>query len=146
MSKFASFPTSLAEPPAAPTDPVVGKTLDLVKTLIESLPPAAKEQLLCELAVSQRSAIAPRAGEVLGTVLRFISNRKDFTITELRQRIEAQHLGASSKAIYNAIGYLTRKQHIRRIGYGRYIIDGLPFVTADELGGQPSITEQDLDD
>ena len=127
-------------------DPRVEQTLALVKTLIDSLPPQAREHFLREVAESLRPAVAPRAGEVLGTIVRFLSNRKDFTVAELKRQIDEQGVAASAKAIYNAIGYLTRKQHIRRVGYGRYLIDGIPVVTADEVGGQPSITEGDLDD
>jgi hypothetical protein len=129
-----------------PDDPRVSQTLALVKTLIGSLPPQRREQFLREMAESLRPAAAPRAGEVLGTILRFLSKRKDFTVTELKQQIDEQGVTTTPKAIYNALGYLTRKRHIRRIGYGRYLIDGVPMVTTDEVGGQPSITEGDLDD
>jgi hypothetical protein len=146
MSNVTPFPTPPASPPE-PADPRVEQTLALVNTLIDSLPPQAKEHFLRTVAESLRPAIVPRAGEVLGTIVRFLSNRKDFTVAELRRQIiDEQGVNASPKAIYNAIGYLTRRQHIRRVGYGRYLIDGIPVVTADEVGGQPSITEGDLDD
>jgi len=87
----------------------VEQTLVLVRTLIETLPPRAKEQFLQEILLA-----APH-GEVLRKVVQFLSTRKDFTIAELKQQISA-----SPKEIYNAVGYLTRKQHIRRVGYGRY--------------------------
>lgn len=145
MSNVAPFPTSKG-PSDGPVDARVEQTLALVKTLIDSLPQQTKEQFLREIAESLRPSITPHAGEVLGTIVRFLSKRTDFTVAELKQQIQDQGLAVSPKAIYNAIGYLTRKRRITRIAYGRYLIDGIPVMTIDELGGQPSITEGDLDD
>jgi predicted transcriptional regulator of viral defense system len=64
----------------------------------------------------------------------------------LKRRIEEQGLQVRPSEIYNAIGYLARKQHIQRVGYGRYVIGGIAIVGADEFGGQPAITEGDADD
>jgi hypothetical protein len=145
MSNVAPFPT----PQSASDDLAdarIEHTLALVKILIESLPPQTKEQLLREVAEGLRPSIAPHAGKVLGTIVRLLSKRSDFTVAELKQQIHEQGLTVSPKAIYNAIGYLTRKRHIRRLGYGRYLVDGIPVMTADDLGGERSITEGDLDD
>jgi hypothetical protein len=145
MAKVAPFPTPLITSDDL-ADPRVEQTLALVKTLIDSLPPQTKEQFLREMAEGLRPSITPHAGEVLGTIVRFLSKRADFTVSELKRKIEEQGLTVSPKTIYNAIGYLTRKRHIRRIGYGRYLIDGIPVTTVDDLGGERSITEGDADD
>jgi hypothetical protein len=142
MSNIAPFPT----PPSDPADPRVAHTLALLKLLIDSLPPQTKEQFLREVAEGLRPSIAPHAGEVLGTIVRFLSKRSDFTVADLKRQIQEQGLAVTPKAIYNAIGYLTRKRHIKRIGYGRYLIDGIPVMTVDDLGGERSITEGDSDD
>jgi predicted transcriptional regulator of viral defense system len=57
---------------------------------------------------------------------------------ELKARIKEQGIEAKPKEVYNAVGYLAKRGHIRRVGYGRYIVDGIEVVTADDLGGAPS--------
>jgi predicted transcriptional regulator of viral defense system len=88
----------------------------------------------------------PRAGEVLGAIVRLLPQRESWTVAELKQTIDERGIPATPREVYNAVSYLARKGHIRRVGYGRYLIDGVPVVTADHLGGQPSITEGDSDD
>jgi hypothetical protein len=86
---------------------------------------------------------APRAGEVLGTIVRLFRRGGDWTVHDLKRAISERGVEASSKEIYNALGYLARKKKIQRIGYGRYVVDGVEVVTADDLGGPPSRHEID---
>jgi hypothetical protein len=88
----------------------------------------------------------PRAGEVLGAIVHLFPQRESWSVAELKQTIDDKGIMATPKEVYNAVSYLARKGHIRRVGYGRYLIDGIPVVTTEDMGGQPSITEGDLDD
>lgn len=124
----------------------VDKTLDLIKHLLASLPEADRARFLRELTATIRPMSGPRAGEVLGAIVRLLPQRESWTVAELKQTIDQRGISATPREVYNAVSYLARKGHIRRIGYGRYLIDGIPVVTADHLGGQPSITEGDSDD
>jgi hypothetical protein len=124
----------------------VEKTLDLVRTLLASLPEADRARFLRELTATIRPMSGPRAGEVLGAIVRLLPQRESWTVAELKQTIDERGIAATPREVYNAVSYLARKRHIRRIGYGRYLIDGVPVVTADQLGGQPSITEGGSDD
>ncbi len=124
----------------------VDKTLDLIKTLLASLPEADRARFLHELTATIRPMSGPRAGEVLGAIVRLLPQRESWTVAELKQTIDQRGISATPREVYNAVSYLARKGHIRRVGYGRYLIDGVPIVTADPLGGQPSITEGDSDD
>jgi hypothetical protein len=112
------------------------------KALLAGLSPEQQERVRAALFNSFPQNSAPRAGQVLGTILKLVPRDRSFTIEEVRKSIEAEGIQATAKAIYNALGYLTRKQKIQRIGHGRYIIGGMPVVTSDELGGAPSRDEE----
>lgn len=124
----------------------IDKTLDLIKTLLASLPDAERARFIREITSTIRPMSGPRAGEVLGAIVRLLPQRQSWSVAELKQTIDERGISATPKEVYNAVSYLNRKGHVRRVGYGRYLIDGvLPVVTANYLGGQPAITEEDLD-
>jgi hypothetical protein len=115
-------------------------------TLIDGLSPSDRERVLQRLTERLRPIPVPRAGGVLGVVVQLIPRDRDWTVKEIKQRAEEAGELMGEKALYNALGYLTRRQHIKRIGQGRYVINGMAIVTGDEIGGQPTITGGDLDD
>jgi hypothetical protein len=116
--------------------------LTAFKALLAGLSPEQQERVRVALAQSFPLNSAPRPGQVLGTILKLVPRDRAFTIEEVKKRIEAEGIQATAKAIYNALGYLTRKHKIQRIGHGRYIIGGMPIVTSDELGGELSRDEE----
>jgi hypothetical protein len=141
---------SLSPPQTSPVDDQdqvrVNQTLDLIRTLLASLPEDDRTRFLREITATIAPMSGPRAGAVLGTIVRLLPQRKSWTLTELKQSIDERGISARPKEVYNAMSYLKRQGHIQHIGYGRYLIGGMPVVTADHVGGQPSITEEDLDD
>jgi hypothetical protein len=112
------------------------------KTLLGGLPPELQERVRAALFESFPQNSPPRPGQVLGTILKLVPRDRAFTIEEVKKKIEDEGIHATAKAIYNALGYLTRKNKIQRIGHGRYIIGDVSIVTSDELGGAPSKDEQ----
>lgn len=132
--------------PGEPSDRAAHAIAAAIETLIDGLSPTEKELILRKITEKLRPIPVPQAGDVLGIVVQFIPRDRQWSVSELKKQIEAGGGEIAAKAIHNALGYLTRKGHIKRLGYGRYIIDGMPVVTADEVGGQHSITEGDLDD
>jgi hypothetical protein len=129
-----------------PSDPAVQAIVSAIDTLIDGLGPAEKERVLRQVTEKLRPISVPQAGDVLGIIVQLIPRDRQWTVTELKRSVEDQGGMITAKEIHNALGYLTRKRHIQRVGYGRYMIGGIPVVTADELGGQPAITEGDADD
>ncbi|MBS0247396.1 MAG: hypothetical protein JSR61_12310 [Proteobacteria bacterium] len=85
-----------------------------------------------------RVEVAPRAGEVLGTIIRLLPKQKAWSVAELKQHVDQAGVQATDKEIYNAVGYLTRKGRVRRVAYGRYLVDGMLVETADDFGGESS--------
>jgi hypothetical protein len=146
MSKVEPFPLSPKPDENKPSDRAVHAIVSAIDMLIDGLSPTEKEQVLRKVTDKLRPIPVPQAGDVLGIVVQLIPRDRQWTIAELKRCIEEEGTPITAKEIHNAVGYLTRKRHIQRVGYGRYMIGGIPVVTTDELGGQPSITEGDADD
>lgn len=128
------------------TDPKTEAIISAILMLVNGLSEVEKASVLRQLIDKLRPVALPRAGDVLSAVIDLLPKERSWTVREVKERVEAQDAKISDKEIYNAIGYLARKQHIERLGYGRYRIAGIVVHSTDDLGGQPSITESDLDD
>lgn len=114
-----------------------------IKHLFSELPVEEQESLHVELYEILRPIPAPKAGDVLGAIIKFLPRKREWTVDDVKRNVDATGVSASPKEVYNALGYLTRKGRIQKAGYGRYIVDGLVFVTEDQLGGAPSRHEID---
>jgi hypothetical protein len=143
MSNAIPFPTFAPRNADASTNAREESIIATIRVLVSELPPEAQERVLTEIKEMIRPISSPRAGEVLGTIVRLLRKGDDWTVHNLKQAVSERGVEASSKEIYNALGYLTRKKKIQRIGYGRYVVDGVEVVTADDLGGPPSRHEID---
>jgi hypothetical protein len=146
MSKVEPFPSLKGPEELQPADPARAAILSAIDTLMDGLSPGEREQVLRTITEKLRPIPVPQAGDVLGIVVQLLPRDRQWTVAELKRRVEAEALPVSAKEIHNALGYLTRKKHIQRVGYGRYMIAGVAVVTADDLGGERSITEGDSDD
>jgi hypothetical protein len=113
-----------------------------IKTLIAGLPRAEQERVLAEITKLVRPISAPRAGDVLGAIVRLLPARRDWKVEDLKRSIDAQRIEATPKQLYNALGYLRRTGRITRVGYGRYVVDGAELTTVDDLG-LPSTRHED---
>lgn len=142
MSKIARLSRPINGAPDAPDDPRSQKIADAIRTLLGALSAHDQECVLREM-IDTIHPIAPRAGEVLGTIVRLLPNHPQLTVENVKERVASEGVQATPKEIYNALGYLTRKGHIRRIGYGRYLVDGAELVTLDDLGGEPTRHEDE---
>jgi hypothetical protein len=125
------------------TDAHVESVLAAFKALLAGLSPEQQERVRAQLFPPISSP--PRATQVLGTILKFVPRDREFTIEEVKKSVAAEGVQATAKAIYNALGYLTRKQKISRVGHGRYIVDGALLETIEDLGVGPP-TRHEIDD
>jgi hypothetical protein len=114
------------------------KIADAINTLLSPLQPQEQDRILRKITENLCHLPTPKAREVLGVIVRLFPQNESWTVDALKQRISERGIEANQKQVYNAIGYLNRKGHIRRIGYGRYVFDGIEIVTSEDLGGQPS--------
>jgi hypothetical protein len=143
---MTGFPCVAPSLVAAPDDPAVSQSEAIekaIKVLLNSLSPSEQEHVLQNITDASCLIPAPRAGEVLGTVVRLLPRKSEWTVEDIKHQIEAEGVKAGAKEVYNALGYLTRKGHVRRIGYGRYVIDGVVMTTTEDLGGEPARYDDD---
>lgn len=142
MSSHAPLPASESSPERSEENPLLRPILAAIKTLVEGLSPEERARVLSEITEIIRPISAPRAGEILGKIIKLLPRQKNWTVEELKQQVAEEGIEAEPKEVYNAVSYLARKGHIRRIGYGRYVVDGVEIVTAEDLGG-PSSRHED---
>ena len=141
MSSAKPFPSAENQRDAG-ADQRAAKFVEIIKTAFSALSEREQENVARELSAAIRPIPAPLAGEVLAAIIRLLPERNMWTVEAIKEQIAARQIGASAKEIYNALGYLTRKRHITRVGYGRYVVDGVSFETADDLGGELSMVEK----
>jgi hypothetical protein len=113
-----------------------------IRQLFTELPLPDKERVHSQLTEILRPIPAPKAGDVLGAIIYLLPKRPEWSVQELKGLIDDYGIEATTKEIYNALGYLTRHSKIQRIGHGRYSIGGIPVITSDDLGGAPSRNEE----
>lgn len=142
MSKVAQIPQS-KESIDTSVDRPSQKIVGAVRMLFSALPTLEQQRVLRELTDVLGPIPAPRAGEVLGTIVRLLPRRHKWNVTELKEQVAEEGVQATAKEVYNALGYLTRKGHVQRVGYGRYVVGGAGIVTSDDLGGEPARDEDD---
>ncbi|MBZ9753899.1 hypothetical protein LB524_01240 [Mesorhizobium sp. ESP6-5] len=145
MSNVARFPNASSKSTASQETVQAEQTLALIKTLLGSLPAAQRDLVARELLKVVGTPDSPKAGDVLSSVVSLMKHREEFTVAEVRQHVE-DRVGAAPKEVYNALGYLTRKGRLKRIGYGRYEVDGVGLSTSDDLGGEMDRHEDLSDD
>ena len=143
----ATDPTKAAadSAPQALDDAHAESIVAAFKALLAGLSTSQQERVRAELFKSFPPNSTPRPGQVLGTILKLVPRDRAFTIDEVKKRVEAEGVQATAKAIYNAIGYLARKQKIARVGHGLYMVEGALLATIDDIGVGPP-TRHEIDD
>lgn len=119
------------------------KIVASIRAAFSALSPADQQRLVDELTKATRLIPASRAGDVLGTIVRFLPSRANWTAEEVRQRVASAGIQATSREIFNAIGYLARKGYIKRRGNGQYLICNVGMQTSDDFGGPSTRYEDD---
>lgn len=121
---------------AQDAQPHLLKVADAISVLLAPYSAVDRQTILAQLTEERKSygPVAPKAGDVLGAIVRLIPQDRTWTIEELKQSVNEKRVNASAKEVYNAIGYLKRRGHVKRVAYGRYIVDGIEFVTTDDFG------------
>jgi hypothetical protein len=99
-----------------------GQTSKMIKLLFGKLPISDQESLLREMEQAVYPIPVPRAGQVLGAIVRFLPNQREWTVGEVKGEVMKRGIKATPKDVYNAFGYLVRKGYINRVGPSRYLI------------------------
>ncbi|RWC38162.1 MAG: hypothetical protein EOS55_31425 [Mesorhizobium sp.] len=143
VSRLKTPENKASSPSSGADDSRSDQFAEAIRVLLSALTPQDQDQVLRKVTEKLRPIPAPRAGEVLEAIVLALPQRRDWSVKELRETVEQQGVSATEKQVANAIGYLTRKKHMRRVGYGRYVVDGMEIVTSDDLGGE-SARHEDL--
>lgn len=135
MSNIRQFPNHQpARPEANYSSEAASAIADAIWSLFNKLPREDRDMLVSQLLKAARPLIpASRAGDVLATVAKFLPKRRDWTAEQIRQEVSAAGITASSREVFNAIGYLARKGLVERKGAGRYLVGGgIAFESAGD--------------
>lgn len=100
------------------------------------MPAVQRERIGRELLKLVGDPDSPKAGDALATVLSVMKQGGVFTVEDVKRQADARGAAPPPKEIYNALGYLKRKGKLRRIGYGRYVGEGIEIDTSEDLGGE----------
>src|ERR1700722_6656804 len=111
MSKVVPISISSQRSPDHPPNDRGEKTIDAIRMLVSTLSREEQNRLLTDLVESVRPIPAPRAGEVLGAIVKLLPRQRDWMVDDIRKRVAGTGVGASPKEIYNAIGCVARKGH-----------------------------------
>lgn len=144
MASIASINSKTDQAQNAPDDARHEMIATTIRWMFSELPVERQDRLLDELTEILRPIAAPRAGDVLGAIIKFLPRKREWTADDVKKNVDAMGISASPREVYNALGYLTRKGRIQKAGYGKYIVDGIVIVTEDSLGGEP--TRHEIDD
>jgi hypothetical protein len=142
VENVAKFPIRGGDRSEPASDRSASDLVSAIETLLSRCSLAERETVIRLLAEKIKPDSSSKAGDVLGTLLRILPGREQWTIGELKKIVSERGISASDKQVFNAVGHLTRKGHIKRIGYGRYVVEGIPIETTDDLGGEPTREEQ----
>jgi hypothetical protein len=126
-------------------DPRHKTVREAIERELQGLSPEERLAVLREVEARVLPMAAPRAKGVLGTLVRLLPHRREWTIEEVRQEVAANGIEATPKEVFNALGHLARSKRIKRAGYGRFIVEGALFVTTNDefFGLQPGPNDDD---
>lgn len=128
---YEQRPFSAGRP--ASEDTLEAEKLRLIWVLIDALAPSSRADLAQQLSKYAESTASPT--EALAKVIQLFPFQ-EVTASELRQKLAEQGVSAQPKEVYNSIGYLAKTGALRRLGYGRYAVNGVQISTSDDFGGE----------
>lgn len=141
MAQVTPIPTASGEP----EDERDAAVMRAVMTLLDTLPEARRQTVLQRLSASARPVAFRKSSDMMGIVLDFIKGKKSWTVGQIKDEILQQHTDVNPKDVYNTVNYLAKSGRIRRIGHGKYMIDGNLVISSDQLGENPFPNDDQAD-
>lgn len=120
-------------------------TLALMRKVFDSLTDEQKKAFAREVA-EKTNIETQRGGDILKAIVKVLPlfpQQKEWSVSDLKERVEEAGVSAASKEFYNAVGYLSRKGAVQRVGYGRYMIGGALLTTMENFGGETTRHEDE---
>ncbi|MFC5554095.1 hypothetical protein [Methylobacterium iners] len=116
-----------------------------VLTLLDTLPEARRRSVLQRLSANSKPISGRKSGEVMGIVIDFIRDKRSWSVSEIKEEVLQHHSETNPKEIYNTINYLAKTGRIKRIGYGKYMVDGNLVISADQFSEEPFPNDDQAD-
>jgi len=78
-----------------------------------------------------------RAGPILDNVIELFKReqRTEWSASDVLAALSAEGKTAAPKKVYSALTYLSDMKILRRVGYGRYLIEGGGLLITHDKGG-----------
>lgn len=115
----------------------MGELQGQIRVLFRRLSPDAQKQLLEDLISAPPPIPTPKGGVVLSCVARAMNSRLYWTVPDIKAAIQEEGVEAKPKELYNALGYLARRGYVKKVGYGRYLVEGGMAETIEDIGLEP---------
>jgi hypothetical protein len=130
---------AITSPDQTPTDPEVETVANVLKAALNGLPEnkrrAAADRLV-EMLTPPKAPTKP--GPVLGKVIELFKQeqRAEWAVSEVLDALASKFKDETQnkKQVYGALTYLSNAKILRRVGYGRYLIEGGGLLT--DIGGE----------
>jgi hypothetical protein len=84
-----------------------------------------------------------RGGPIYDNIVQFLPKQHEWDIPQAKAELDRRGVQAEKKDVQNVFGYLARDGRVRRVGRGRYLVNGALLITSDEIGGEPTRCEDD---
>jgi hypothetical protein len=135
----------------AETNRVTGANRDrlmAIKAVILSLAAIVRPERAALLLTEVESAASliparSRGGPIYDNIVQFLPKQREWDIRQAKAELDSRGVQAEKKDVQNVFGYLARDGRVRRVGRGRYLVNGTLLITSDDLGGEPTRCEDD---
>jgi hypothetical protein len=74
-----------------------------------------------------------RGGPIYDNIVQFLPKRSEWDVCAAKEELDRRRVQAEKKDIQNVFGYLARAGRVRRVGRGRYLVNGALLITDSEL-------------
>ncbi len=119
-------------------DPEVALAVEMLRAAWERVPSEKRRAVADLLGVALARPKAPRrGGPVLDNVIALFREepRKEWNACEVVSKLANKGVTAEPKQVYSALTYLSGMKILRRVGYGRYLVEGGGLLVTHDRGG-----------
>lgn len=129
------MPVSALDPSS---DPEVDLAVEMLRAALERLPEYKRQAVIDRLVdMMPKSKVPQRGGPILDNVINLFRERpaQEISAAAVVAALADRGITATPKPVYNALNYLNGMRIIKRVGYGRYIMEGGGMLTTNDREG-----------
>ncbi len=115
-------------------DPEVELAANVLKSALTGVPVQKRAAVVERLTEMLAPMKAPKRGNpVLNNVVDLFKQRAEWTAGEVVAALKEKGVPAQSKQVYGALTYLSGAKILRRVGYGKYLIEGGALMITHDM-------------